>query len=256
MAAPISRAEDVGAARLGVLLGLDHHERTALAEHESVAVLVEWTAGARRDRRWWWTTRCASARSRRSAPPRSWSRRHRRSRRRPRRARCCRHAWAMPSEPEAHAEIGVITPALALRSSPTAAAAEFGMYICTASGDTARRPLRAQCRRRRRAFFARPMPVPIDTISRLGSTSGEPACSHTRRPSTVDILCRYDSRRSSTRVSSLSKSSSRCPPMRTGRSYCSTNGSSSMPNTALPVQQRSARSSPRRLPGQSSWRIR
>ncbi len=42
------------------------------------------------------------------------------------------------------------------------------------------------------------MPVPIDTISRRGSTSGEPAFSHTRRLSTVDIFCRYDSRRSST----------------------------------------------------------
>ena len=34
------------------------------------------------------------------------------------------------------------------------------------------------------------MPVPIDTISRLVSTSGEPAFSQTRRPSTVDIFCR------------------------------------------------------------------
>ena len=33
-----------------------------------------------------------------------------------------------------------MTPALALRSRPTAAAGEFGMYFCTASGETARRP--------------------------------------------------------------------------------------------------------------------
>ena len=52
---------------------------------------------------------------------------------------CCQ-AWAMPSEPDAHAEIGVITPALAWRSSPTAAAAPLGMYFCTASGETARKP--------------------------------------------------------------------------------------------------------------------
>ena len=51
-----------------------------------------------------------------------------------------RQAWAMPSEPDAHAETGVMTPALALRSRPTAAAAPLGMYICTASGETARRP--------------------------------------------------------------------------------------------------------------------
>ena len=46
----------------------------------------------------------------------------------------------MPSEPDAQAETGVMTPALALRSSPTAAAGELGMYFCTASGDTARMP--------------------------------------------------------------------------------------------------------------------
>nr|CRL82551.1 hypothetical protein CPGR_05773 [Mycolicibacter nonchromogenicus] len=52
---------------------------------------------------------------------------------------CCQ-AWAMPSEPEAQAEIGVITPALALRSRPTTAAAPLGMYFCTTSGETAFRP--------------------------------------------------------------------------------------------------------------------
>ncbi len=46
----------------------------------------------------------------------------------------------MPSEPDAHADIGVITPALACRSSPTAAAAPLGMYFCTVSGDTALNP--------------------------------------------------------------------------------------------------------------------
>ena len=46
----------------------------------------------------------------------------------------------MPSEPDAQADTEVITPALACRSSPTAAAAPLGMYICTASGLTARRP--------------------------------------------------------------------------------------------------------------------
>ncbi|CAG6935732.1 hypothetical protein PICSAR240_04494 [Mycobacterium avium subsp. paratuberculosis] len=30
----------------------------------------------------------------------------------------------------------------------------------------------------------------MDTMSRLLSTSGEPAFSQTRRPSTVDIICR------------------------------------------------------------------
>ena len=46
MPAPMSRASGCGAASLGVLLGLDDHERTGLAEHEPVAVLVERTRRA------------------------------------------------------------------------------------------------------------------------------------------------------------------------------------------------------------------
>ncbi|CKO40122.1 Uncharacterised protein [Mycobacterium tuberculosis] len=49
---------------------------------------------------------------------------------------CC-HARAMASAPDAHADTGVITPALACRSNPTAAAAPLGMYFCTVSGETA-----------------------------------------------------------------------------------------------------------------------
>ncbi len=40
-----------------------------------------------------------------------------------------RQAFAMASEPEAHADTGVTTPALACRSRPTAAAGELGMYF-------------------------------------------------------------------------------------------------------------------------------
>ncbi len=39
---------DRRAAGLGVLLGLDDHQRTGLAEDETVAILVEWTRGALR----------------------------------------------------------------------------------------------------------------------------------------------------------------------------------------------------------------
>ena len=46
----------------------------------------------------------------------------------------------MPSEPDAHADTAVITPALACRSNPIAAAAPLGMYICTTSGETAFKP--------------------------------------------------------------------------------------------------------------------
>ena len=46
----------------------------------------------------------------------------------------------MPSEPDAHADTGVSTPALACRSSPIAAAGPLGMYFATASGETAWMP--------------------------------------------------------------------------------------------------------------------
>ena len=42
------RAEDGGAAGLGVFLGLDDHQRRGLAEDEAVAVAVERPAGAGR----------------------------------------------------------------------------------------------------------------------------------------------------------------------------------------------------------------
>src|SRR5271154_1006153 len=77
-------------------------------------------------------------------------------------------------------------------------------------------------------LFGRAHPGTDGTINRLVSTSGEPASAHPRRPTTVDIFCRCRNRRSSTRVSSWSKSSSRCPPMRTGRSNSSTKESSSL----------------------------
>src|ERR1700739_4059410 len=134
----------------------------------------------------------------------------------------------MPSDPEAHADTGVTTPARALRSSPTAAAAALGMYFCTASGDTALKPRARMSSYAKTSSSVDPIPVPIDTINRLESTSGDPALPHTRRLNTVDIFCRYDNLRSSTLVSSWSKSSSRCPPIRTGRSYCSTNESASL----------------------------
>ncbi len=94
----------------------------------------------------------------------------------------------MPSEPEAQADTGVMTPASACRSRPTAAAGPLGMYICTASGDTAAMPRsRMSSQVKTRASVA-PMPVPMETARRLVSTSGPPAFCHTRLPCTVDIF--------------------------------------------------------------------
>ena len=47
----------------------------------------------------------------------------------------------MASDPDAQAEITVVTPAFAPSSKPITAAAPLGMNFCTTSGDTARRPL-------------------------------------------------------------------------------------------------------------------
>ncbi len=46
----------------------------------------------------------------------------------------------MASEPDEHADTGVMTPARAPSSSPATAAAPLGMIIWTASGDTLRGP--------------------------------------------------------------------------------------------------------------------
>ena len=128
--------QDGGAARLGVFLGLDEHQRAGLAEHHAVAIGVERAAGAGRivvvGRQPAQVENAATgtASMRVSTPPQiamSAS---------PSTMAC--HAWAMAAAPEASAITGEMIPALASRSSPTAAAGALGMYICTASGLTPR----------------------------------------------------------------------------------------------------------------------
>ena len=51
-----------------------------------------------------------------------------------------RQALAIASEPDAQAEITVVTPAFAPSSRPITAAGPLGMNFWTTSGDTARRP--------------------------------------------------------------------------------------------------------------------
>ena len=113
----------------------------------------------------------------------------------------------MASEPEAHAEIAVDT-GLRLLPKPTAAAELLGMNFCTTSGDTARKPCSASSYAKSTSSME-PIPVPMDTIRRRVSTSGDPACCQARRPTTVAIFCRYDIRRSSTLFNSLVESSRR-----------------------------------------------
>ena len=64
------------------------------------------------------------------------------------------------------------------------------------------------------------------------STSGDPALSHSRRPSTLDIFCMNENRRSSTRLRYWSKSSRSSPPMRTGDLNSSTND---LPSVRIPL---------------------
>ena len=247
--------EDVGAARLCVLLGLDDHQRAALAEHETVAVLVERAAGTGR------IVVGGGQHDPHLGEPGDG------------------HRLDLGLHATADRDVGLAEHDVAPRVRDAFGAGRAGRdrgddpglglafqpdgrgcarWACTSARPAVTPhagPWRA-CRRRRTAVpRLEPMPVPIDTINRVVSTSGEPAFSQTRRPSTVDIFCRYDSRRSSTRVSSPSKSSSRWPPMRTGRSYCSTNGSSSV---RIPLCPSSSffQVVPRRLPAQSSSRRR
>lgn len=165
-----------------------------------------------------------------------------------------RHACAMAAAPEASAMIGLMMPALALRSSPTAAAGALGMYFWIAVGGTARSPLafhRSYCKM---SSSVVPSAMPMDTMSRRVSTSGLPAVSHNRRPSTVDIWPMYESRCCSTRPSLSANASVSCPPMRTGESNSSTNGLSrpgchfGLPAAAstCPRREARARSSTRR----------
>ena len=143
----------------------------------------------------------------------------------------CRHACPMAAAPEASAITGEMIPALACRSSPTAAAGALGMYICTASGDTARRPFSFQSSYWAGISSVLPSASPIETSNRLVSISGDPALAHSRRLSTVDIFCMNDVRRRSMRLSSSSNVSTSWPPIRTGESNSPMNhlSSSRMP---------------------------
>ena len=77
---------------------------------------------------------------------------------------------------------GVTMPALAWRSRPTAAAGAFGIYICTASGDTARMPRSLKMKYFRTASSVVPIAVPIDDPQPAScrSVSSRPAEAHNR----------------------------------------------------------------------------
>ena len=99
----------------------------------------------------------------------------------------------MAAEPEASAISGVTMPACAWRSSPTAADGALGMYICTASGDTARMPFSLKVSYWMTISSAVPRASPIEIISRRVSrlsVPSRPAWVHSRRLSTVAIFCR------------------------------------------------------------------
>ena len=247
--------EDGGAASLCVLLGLDHQQRAALAEDESVAVPVEWATGALGDRRWWWTTRCASARSRRSAPPRSWSRRHRRSRRRPRRARSVATPARCLQTPKRRPRSGCTPrPWPCVRARPR----RLPRSACT-SAQRAVTPPEGPCRARPRRRRAAPRSTPCRCRSTPSGASGRPrvsrrapthACS---APSTSAAGTTGDAARSaSARCRSPPAGVHRCGPE--GRTARRMDRRAGGYHSARPAA--SARSFPRRLPAQSSSRIR
>ena len=78
----------------------------------------------------------------------------------------------MASAPEAQALTGVCAPARAPSSSETAAAGPLGMSIGTASGKTRRGPFSRRLSHWSSRVQTPPMPEPMATPSRSGSTSG------------------------------------------------------------------------------------
>ena len=90
-------------------------------------------------------------------------------------------ACPMLSVDDAQADTIVCTAARAENSIPTAAAGPLGMSMGTVSGMTRREPSSRSVSQALSRVQAPPIPVPQDTASRSGSTSGAPASCHASR---------------------------------------------------------------------------
>ena len=128
-------------------------------------------------------------------------------------------AMAMASAPEEQALTGVRAPARAPSSMLTQAAGPLAISMGTAKGDTRRGPAWRSTCSWASSEDTPPMPVPMTTASRSGSTAGRPACSHACR-ALISAICAHRSRRrTSIRDSACAGSVCSCAAMRTGRSW-------------------------------------
>ena len=191
---------DLGAARLGVLVLLEHQHAGALAQHEAVAVLVPGTGGRRRDRRCGSTAR-APRRSRRCRAARRSPRRRRRSSRRRRRTRSCRPAMPMQCRPVVQAvtiaRFGPLKPYLIETWPEIMLMIEAG----TKNGEIAARAAVRPARPCVSSISGRPpMPEPMLQPMRSASSSASaspvgrpgPAPPGSRRRGRVDEACPCD----------------------------------------------------------------
>ena len=140
---------------------------------------------------------------------------------------------ARPSAPDAHAEQGECTPALAISSMLTCAAGPLGMSIGTVSGETLRSPWASRRSSWSSRVFGPPIPVPMATPSRSGSTGwlssvgiSYPASAHACRAAMIATCSQRSSRRSCTRGSTSDGSTASGAASRAGRSYFSTHSAS------------------------------
>ena len=126
--------------------------------------------------------------------------------------------WAMDSAPDAHAATGVWTPARAVNSIPTVAAAELGINIGMVCGLTRRGPDFCIASHELSNVSAPPIPVATETPRRTGSTVVKPASAQASRAATRANCAMRSSLRASTRSSTSAGSTAATPAKFTGRS--------------------------------------
>ena len=142
--------------------------------------------------------------------------------------------WKKASVPEAQADTGVMAQARALNSMLTEEALPLGMSMGTVMGLTRRCPLVRMVSHPSRRVHTPPMPVPKATPRRNGSTSSlesaslpeNPASVQASRAAATDSWPEGSRRLACTRDTTSSAGLGHCAPMRTGRSYSSTQSSS------------------------------
>ncbi len=112
----------------------------------------------------------------------------------------------------------------------TQAAGPFAISIGTVCGDTRRTPRVSRMSSCPSIVRAPPVPVPITTASRSGSTPGAPASAHASRAATSAICSQRSMRRACTRSRTSPGSAFSRPAIRTGSSAAHSSSIARMPD--------------------------